>query len=45
MRKMKRLQDESRSGMLAYRYDRAVAPDAKGVKDSGAILKRSSEIQ
>jgi len=45
MRKMKRLQGESRSDMLAYRYDRAVAPDAKGVKDSGAILERSGEIQ
>jgi hypothetical protein len=45
MRKMKRLRGESRSDMLAYQYDRVAAPDAKGVKDSGAILERNGEIQ
>ena len=35
MRKMKRLQGECRIGMLAYQYDRTVAPDAEGVNNSG----------
>ena len=35
MRKMKRLQGESRTDKLACQYDRAVAPDAVGVNNSG----------